>query len=81
MYFERCFARKGFALDWNGLAKSIREIGVESTVLATDLGQPENPDPVSGLFQWRRELLTRGFAEHELDIMSSRNPAVLLGLE
>jgi hypothetical protein len=81
VYFERCFARKGFALDWDGLAKSIREIGVNSTVLATDLGQPENPDPVSGLFQAHREILDRGLSEGELDIVSGRNPAVLLGLE
>jgi len=81
VYFERCFARAGFALDWDGLARSIREIGVETTVLATDLGQPQNPDPVNGLSQIRRELQVRGFSEGELGIMSGRNPAVLLGLE
>ena len=81
VYFERCFARKGFALNWDGLARSIREIGVESTVIATDLGQPENPDPVSGLSQMHNELQARGFSEDELDVMSARNPAVLLGLE
>jgi len=81
VFFERCFARPGFALDWDGLAKSIREIGVGSTVLATDLGQPANPDPVSGLLEMRRQLLERNFSEDELDVMSSRNPAILLRLE
>jgi hypothetical protein len=81
VYFERCFARKGFALDWDGLAASIRCLGVETSVLATDLGQPENPDPVSGLSQMQRELHARGFSEHELDTMCGRNPAVLLGIE
>ena len=81
VYFERCFARMGFALDWDGIARSIRDIGVGSTVLATDLGQPANPYPVSGLSEMRSELEARGFSEDELDVMSSRNPSVLLGFE
>ncbi len=81
VYFERCYARKGFALDWDGLAASIRAVGVESTVLATDLGQPENPDPVSGLWEVKRRFAERGFRESELRRMMCENPARLLDLD
>jgi len=81
LFFERCFARELFALDWDQLAAEIREVGVASTVLSTDLGQPDNPDPVTGLARMRAELARRGFRHEELDTMSCRNPAILLGLE
>lgn len=81
VYFERCFARSQFTLDWDGLAAEIREVGVETTVLATDLGQPDTPDPVTGLKQMLAEFAKRGFSQDELRTMSCRNPAVLLGLE
>jgi hypothetical protein len=81
VYFERCYVREDFALDWDGFAEVIREVGVESTVLSTDLGQPENPDPASGLDRMWRELSQRGFRAREIDRMSCRNPATLLGLD
>jgi len=80
VYFERCFARSLFALDWDGLAAEIRDVGVETTVLATDLGQRDNIDPVSGLRRMLEELARRGFSGSELETMSCRNPATLLGL-
>ena len=80
VYFERCFARKGFLLDWDGLARSVREVGFESTALATDLGQPENLSPVDGLAQMRREFAVRGFSERELRAMLCETPGFLLGV-
>lgn len=80
VYFERCYVRSGFALGWDDLAKVTRQVGVESTVLATDLGQPEHPDPVSGLNEMYRQLARRGFTPSELDRMMCHNPASLLGL-
>ncbi len=80
VYFERCYVRANQAVDWDGLARVIREVGVESTVLATDLGQPDNPDPVSGMKEMLQELAARGFMRAELEVMACRNPAKLLGL-
>jgi hypothetical protein len=80
VFFERCYVRPGFALSWDGLASVIRQVGVDTTVLATDLGQPENPDPTSGLEEMRRQLAQRGFTASELKRMMCRNPAILLGL-
>lgn len=80
VYFERCYVRSLFTVDWDGLARNIRALGVESTVLATDLGQPENADPVSGLGEMCKRMLERGFSEPEVERMASRTPAWLLGL-
>jgi hypothetical protein len=80
LFFERCFARSIFALDWDGLASAIRATGVESNVLATDLGQPDNPDPVSGYAEMVAAYAARGFSAAELEWMTCRNPAQLLNL-
>jgi hypothetical protein len=81
VYFERCYVRDKFALNWDELARVIRQVGFETTVLATDLGQPDNPDPVSGLREMREQFASRGFSEQELDRMMSKNPETLLELE
>lgn len=81
LYFERCFCRQGFHRDWAGLAQDIRAVGVESTILATDLGQPENPDPVEGLEQFADRMRGEGFSSLELERMTAANPSVALGLE
>lgn len=80
VYFERCFVRKGFLLDWDGLARVTRETGFQSTILATDLGQPENIDPVQGLAEMRRQFASRGFTDSELRVMLCETPAALLGV-
>ncbi|MGH9842920.1 MAG: DUF6282 family protein [Blastocatellia bacterium] len=80
VWFERCFVRANQAVNWDGLAAVIREIGIASTVLATDLGQPDNVDPIAGMKQMIAELSHRGFTRDELTTMTRRNPAVLLGL-
>jgi hypothetical protein len=81
VFFERCYVRPLMALGWDELAASIRAVGVESTVLATDLGQPENPHPVEGLEDFREEMSRRGFSGPELDLMLRRTPRRLLSLE
>lgn len=78
VFFERCYARPLFTRDWDGLAADIRAVGVESTVLATDLGQPDNLDPVAGLAEMRSRMLERGFSAAEVDHMTSALPARLL---
>jgi hypothetical protein len=81
LFFERCFAREIFSRDWDGLAHDIREVGVESTVIATDLGQADTVHPAEGMRQMLAEYARRGFSSDELRTMSCRAPARLLGLE
>jgi hypothetical protein len=78
VFFERCYVRANSAVSWDGLAGAIREVGVETTILATDLGQPENTDPVRGMKEMLDELARRGFTRPELEAMACRNPAALL---
>lgn len=80
VYFERCYVRANQTVDWDGLAAVIRATGVACNVLATDLGQPDHPDPVTGLREMLRELRQRGFTTTELQTMACHNPARLLNL-
>lgn len=81
LYFERCFCRPGFHRGWAGLAADIRAVGVESSVLATDLGQPENLHPVEGFAYFIEQMMNQGFSAAELERMTAANPAAVLGLE
>jgi len=69
------------SLDLEGMAKSIREIGVEHCVLGTDFGQLHHPMPAEGLRMFVQMLLERGFSPEELRTMVVSNPARLLGLD
>ena len=63
------------------VVRLIKEVGVEQTILATDLGQAYSPIPPDG-FKWFILSLKRlGITDAELDIMTRRNPARFLGLE
>jgi hypothetical protein len=62
-------------------AERIRAVGAQHCIVATDLGQHDNAHPIEGFRMWLRILKTLGFGETELDLMSRRNPAALLGLE
>ena len=59
-------------------ADAIRAIGAASFVLASDLGQPPNPLHTDGLLLYRG-LMAQGISAAEIDRMSSKNPARLLG--
>jgi hypothetical protein len=62
------------------VAETIRKVGIEHSILSSDLGQKANPLPAEGFGQYLLELKRRGFTDQELDVMSRKNPARLLGL-
>ena len=70
--------RANFAGNWDVVAANVRGTGVRSNVLATDLGQPDSVDPVTGFAGMQTELSKRGFSEAELETMCARNPAELV---
>lgn len=76
--FERSYARPNFACDWDGLAARIRAVGVEHSVIGTDLGQPDSIDPVSGLGAMLGRLRSQGFSHAEIRRMACELPARLL---
>jgi hypothetical protein len=61
-------------------ADAIRKIGPEFCILSSDLGQQGNPLPADGYAAFLAAMRSRGFTEAEVDRMSRRNPAILLGL-
>ncbi|NHZ70448.1 MAG: hypothetical protein GWP18_02275 [Proteobacteria bacterium] len=80
--FERCYVSVTmFDVPLERIAEEIRAVGTESTVLATDYGQPHNVSPPEGLAEFAGGLAALGFSQRELDEMLRHNPAVLLGLE
>jgi len=62
-------------------AKAIREIGPRFCILASDLGQPDNPLPPDGLAAFFAALLKEGVPQADIDLMSKTNPARCLGLD
>jgi hypothetical protein len=80
VYFERCFTTPNTGkVSWEQVYANIREVGPESTILATDLGQTTGPYPDDGLATFISRLLENGFREHELRMMVRDNPAHVLG--
>lgn len=67
-------------LDLAGFAARIRAVGVDSTVLTSDMGQPENPTPVAGFRECIAGLLAAGITSDEVRLMAGENPSRLLGL-
>ena len=62
-------------------ARAIREVGPQSCILASDLGQVDNPLHPDGLAAFIAQLAHEGFTTAELDRMTRTNPARALGLE
>jgi microsomal dipeptidase-like Zn-dependent dipeptidase len=61
-------------------ARTINKVGADHVVLATDFGQPFHPTPAEGMRMFCTSLVAAGIAKEEIDIMTKRNPAHLLGL-
>ncbi len=81
VFFDRCFpTARTSPLTMEGMAKRIREVGVDSTILTSDFGQPENPFPVDGLRGYIQQLIGLGFSLQEIDQMVRINPSKLLNL-
>jgi hypothetical protein len=80
VFFERCFTTPNTGkISWEQVYANIREVGPESTILATDLGQTTAPYPDEGLGIFIGKLLDNGFREQEVQRMVRENPAQLLG--
>ena len=62
------------------MAEAIQAIGAEHFVLSTDLGRQEDPLPVEGYKSFLLALEKAGISSADLEIMSRKNPAQLLGL-
>jgi len=61
--------------------KYIKEVGAERTIISSDLGQGNNPIMTEGLTEFYLLLIKGGVTKAEMDLMTKKNPARLLGLE
>jgi hypothetical protein len=71
----------GAAARLDAMAAAIRQVGPQSVIASSDLGQVGNPLPPDGLGAFLAALRARGFTDAEVDVMARRNPARLLGLD
>lgn len=71
----------GKKFEMRDYARAIRAIGVQSCILASDLGQAGNPLPPDGLSAFFAGLMQQGFSDAEIKLMSGTNPARALGLQ
>jgi Family of unknown function (DUF6282) len=80
VFFERCFTTPNTGkIAWEQVYANIRQVGPETTILATDLGQSNAPYPDEGLGMFAARLLDNGFSEAEVRPMVRDNAAQLLG--
>lgn len=63
---------------WETVFANIRAVGVERSMLATDLGQKTNPPVAEGFAAFAQRLLNAGFSATEINRMAATNPAALV---
>jgi hypothetical protein len=83
IHFERCYVST-FPIAGNvpleRIVQDIREVGIESTVIASDFGVASLPSAVQGMKAYISVLLSNGFSKRDISIMAGENPAKLLNL-
>jgi len=77
---ERCFTTPHTGkVSWERWLENIRLTGPEHSVLATDLGQVDNPPVEDGLALLVDRLLEAGFSEEDVHVMAVTNTRRLAG--
>jgi hypothetical protein len=66
--------------DLTAIVESVRTVGTDTTILATDLGQAHNPSPVPGMHDYLGWMRDAGFGQDQVEQMSCVAPAEALGL-
>jgi hypothetical protein len=83
VFFERCYAERTngvYHTTFEENIEAIKAVGYESTILATDGGQVENPEWPEMFGGYLLYLYERGFSKEQLDRMCKVNPAYILGI-
>ncbi len=63
---------------WDAVFANIRRVGIERTMLSTDLGQKTNPPVAEGFAMFAQRLLDAGFTVSEINRMAAAIPAGLI---
>ncbi|MFP3951730.1 MAG: DUF6282 family protein [Candidatus Bathyarchaeia archaeon] len=83
VYLEVCYSSLSPAwrnVSIDEVSETIKTIGAENYIIASDLGQVHNPPPPEGLRILITMLLERGLSSEEIRLMVKRNPEDLMGL-
>ena len=82
IWFERVFTMTLPHIGYSPtlLAQAIRAVGCDTTIMATDLGQIGNPDPMEGMRAYITTMSAEGFGRDEIERMVCQAPAAALGL-
>ena len=64
---------------WEAVYANIRRVGIERTMLSTDLGQKTNPPVADGFAMFAQRLLDAEFTATEINRMAAAIPARLIG--
>jgi len=70
----------GSRLDPKRIVQGMKRVGAEHCVMASDFGQPYNPNPIDGMRQFIKVMMALEISEQEVDIMTRKNPARLLDI-
>lgn len=63
---------------WDAVFANIRQTGIASSMLSTDLGQKTNPPVAEGYAMFAQRLLDAGFTKAEINQMSASTPQSLI---
>lgn len=86
------YAKSGFFLEhsitlvhsrkssYEYIYQMIREVGVEMSMVGSDMGQVNRPHPVQGFRLWADAMLELGLSDEEIKTIICKNPVKLLGL-
>jgi hypothetical protein len=66
--------------EFSDYVHAIRAVGVDMCVLSSDMGHPANPPHPAALIAFFKGLEEEGLTKDEIDLMSKKNPARILGL-
>jgi predicted metal-dependent phosphotriesterase family hydrolase len=64
----------------NTVVEQIRAVGAERCVLGTDAGNMKLPDNVASMRDFVGRLIEAGVTDREIDVMTRRNPRIMLGI-
>jgi hypothetical protein len=83
VYFERCFyaTNSSQKLPVEEVARQIKAVGPESTVMSSDFGQMFNELPTLGFRRYVREIMECGIPAADMERMIKANPKELVGLK
>ena len=80
---EHCYyatTKLGGGLNPKEIAMQIKAVGAEHCIMATDLGQALNPNPIDAMKSFIKDMIAHGISMKEIDLMTIKNPAKLLEL-